>query len=343
MIFFDKKVIPSHHYPKPTPPKKRNFILENIIKIKVLYSNNKKNKIKTEEKQKIKNQKEQLPIKSIKNYVVDSKTITLSTHKEPIKPVKNHIIDNKKIKLSIHEAPLIKANSIQSTVKKETNISEIDVFSEKLKNINVIYKNNDFGTNHKPKYLIKNHNKPIPRYNNSDNTIRITNANYLGKGEYGSAYRIGKFVIKIPHEHIDFKYNKHADYDRCSRILNDINHDINFSRVVTLNNGNQILVTQFIDGKSVENKKAFDFVRSQGRIIFDYGSKGNVREDKQGKLYLIDADFIAQPRKLYRTPSLGTFTIHHIYSNHFKKHPIKSNETKPLYYPEINYLLTKNK
>ncbi len=321
MIFFDKKVIPSHHYPKPTPQKKRNFILENIIKIKSLYSKNKKNKIKTEEKQKNENQKSQLPIKSVKNYVVDSKTIMLS----------------------IHKAPSIKTNSIQNTVKKEKNISEIDIFSEKLKNLNVIYKNNDFGANHKPIYLIKNHNNPIPRYNNSGHTIRITKADYLGKGEYGSAYKIGDFVIKIPHDHINFKNNRHAEYARCSRILNDINHDINFSRAITLNNGHQILVTNFIDGKSVENEKAFNFVRSQGRIIFDYGSKGNIREDKKGKLYLIDADFIAQPRRLYRIPSLGTITIHHIYSNHFKKHPIRSNETKPLYYPEISYSLTKNK
>lgn len=62
------------------------------------------------------------------------------------------------------------------------------------------------------------------------------------------------------------------------RVFNEINQNINFSRSTTLANGNVVLVTKFIDGKSIKGKEAFDFVKSRGRTLFDPDSEGNVKK-----------------------------------------------------------------
>ncbi|MDR2989311.1 MAG: hypothetical protein LBU59_02385, partial [Providencia alcalifaciens] len=102
---------------------------------------------------------------------------------------------------------------------------------------------------------------------------------------------------------------------RCARVLNEVNQDINFARSTTLANGNAILVTKFIDGRSITGKEASGFVESRGRTLFDHGSEGNVRKDRQNNLFLIDADFAAQPNQLNRTLSIGTIKIYKRYEN----------------------------
>lgn len=209
----------------------------------------------------------------------------------PLKTLKNtNLAPNK-----VHIEPII----------AKTVPSEIDQFTEKLHHLNIIFKNDAFGADHRPTFLVKN--------NPTCRTITLNRHNYLGKGEYGTAYRIGDFAIKIPHRDLIFKYNKYAEYDRCVRVLNEINQDINFARSTTLANGNVVLVTKFIDGKSIKGKEAFDFVKSRGRTLFDPGSEGNVKKDRRNNLFLIDADFAAQPKQLNRTLSVGTTEIYKRY------------------------------
>lgn len=211
----------------------------------------------------------------------------------PLKTLKNtNLAPNK-----VHIEPII----------AKTAPSEIDQFTEKLHRLNIIFKNDAFGADHRPTFLVKN--------NPTCRTITLNRHNYLGKGEYGTAYRIGDFAIKIPHRDLIFKYNKYAEYDRCVRVLNEINQDINFARSTTLANGNVVLVTKFIDGKSIKGKAAFDFVKSRGRTLFDPGSEGNVKKDRHNNLFLIDADFAAQPKQLNRTLSIGTIEIYKRYKN----------------------------
>ena len=201
--------------------------------------------------------------------------------------------------------------------------SEIDQFTEKLHRLNIIFKNDAFGADHRPIFLVKNHStcraRSLSKHNELGEkeygTLTLNMRHYLGKGEYGTAYRVGNFAIKIPHRDLNFKYNKYAKYDRCARVLNEVNQDINFARSTTLKNGNAILVTKFIDGKSIKGKEASAFVESRGRTLFDHGSEGNVRKDRQNNLFLIDADFAAQPNQLNRTLSIGTIKIYKRYEN----------------------------
>lgn len=183
--------------------------------------------------------------------------------------------------------------------------SEIDQFTENLHRLNITFKNDAFGADHRPTFLVKNN--PIYR------TVTLNRHNYLGKGEYGTAYRMENFVIKIPHKDLIFEYNKYAEYDRCVRVLNEVNQDINFARSTTLANGNVILVTKFIDGCAIKGEDAVNFVKSRGCILFDPDSEGNVKKDRYNNLFLIDADFAAQPKQLNRTLSIGTTEIYKRY------------------------------
>ena len=222
------------------------------------------------------------------------------------------------VKLAIPEKPLQetqkKTNLVPNKVHIEPNVhikpiiaktapSEIDRFTENLHRLNIIFKDNSFGANHRPIFLVKNRSE--------HRTITLDNRHYLGKGEYGTAYRVGDFVIKIPHRDLIFEYNKYAEYDRCARVLNEVNQDVNFARSTTLASGNVILVTKFIDGRAIKGKDAVDFVQSRGRILFDPDAEGNVKKDRQNNLFLIDADFAAQPKQLNRTLSVGTHAIYH--------------------------------
>ncbi|HHR6080536.1 TPA: hypothetical protein ACS7ZY_002931 [Providencia alcalifaciens] len=209
---------------------------------------------------------------------------------------KTNLVSNK-----VHIEPIV---HIEPKIAK-TVPSEIDQFTESLHRLNITFKDNSFGANHRPTFLVKNRSE--------HRTITLDNRHYLGKGEYGTAYRVGDFVIKIPHRDLIFEYNKYAEYERCARVLNEVNQDVEFARYTTLENGNVILVTKFIDGKSIKGREAFDFVQSRGRIIFDPDAEGNVKKDRQNNLFLIDADFAAQPKQLNRTLSVGTMEIYNRY------------------------------
>lgn len=239
--------------------------------------------------------------------------LTIPENPSPQKIEKNtNLAPNK-----VHIEPIV---HIEPTIAK-TVPSEIDQFTEKLHHLNIIFKNDAFGADHRPIFLVKNHStcraRSISKHNELGEeeygTLTLNMRHYLGKGEYGTAYRVGNFAIKIPHRDLNFKYNKYAKYDRCARVLNEVNQDINFARSTTLANGNAILVTKFIDGRSITGKEASGFVESRGRTLFDHGSEGNVRKDRQKNLFLIDADFAAQPKQLNRTLSVGTTEIYKRY------------------------------
>lgn len=258
--------------------------------------------------------------------------------------LKNKIVNiaNKNIELNYKKE--IISNKIKSDKKNIESIDNIDLFSEIIREKNVIY------TQSQNKILpsqyinlIKNHRKTFIPTGNNDHTIVLCSGDLIGKGVYGAAYRIGNFVIKIPNDDNIQKSNKNTEYSRCSNVLNEINRDNDFSRGITLKNGKQVLITKYVDGKSITGKNAFDFVKEKGRILFDYGSEGNVKIDNNGKKYVIDVDFVAQATGLKKYPSLGTLTIHEFYKDMFTINPLKTNNEKPFYYSEIEDLLPKLK
>lgn len=229
-------------------------------------------------------------------------------------------------------------NDSAKTNKKSMNekkTSDIDSFCSKLKNVTVLMRFTRCGIPQKTKVVLNN--------NISKDTITINKKDDLGHGAYGYAYKVNQFVIKIQKDGINYDTNRNGDPERCSRILNTVNNDQNFARSITLNNGEKLLVSKFIKGKSITGEKAFNFVKSQNHIIFDSGSNGNVRKDKSGKLYLIDADCTAKSRGLVRTDSIGTIDIHNTYKNAIIKRSFSENTPLPLYYSQIKHLLPEQK
>lgn len=216
---------------------------------------------------------------------------------------------------------------------KLEDIKSINYFVRRIKEENIHYiSGNKKGIIYRGDLNIANKGKPT--------TLSLDGFNYLGHGTYGTAYRVGNFVIKVPFYNT-YKINPQSNVHRCSNLLNELNKNPNFSRAITLDNGNDILITKYISGKNVEDDEAYDFVKQRGRVIFDYGSEGNVKIDNNGKKYIIDADLIAQPIELKRYPSLGTLTIRKIYKKNFIKAPLETNEVEPRYYHEIKDLLPK--
>lgn len=259
-----------------------------------------------------------------------------------VKNTSKHNIHNTIVKNTIGETTKItfknnKSTSSTSPVSKEittkNNIGEIDILCNTLENFTLKMKSDDSKNNPREKTLLRNYSD----YKNQK-IITIKKSDDLGHGSYGHAYRIDNFVIKIYHD-VDFENENYADPERCSRILNETNKDSEFSRSITLNNGNKILVTKFIDGTSIEGKEAREFVESRGRIIFDCDSNGNVIKDKSGKLYLIDADLVAMPTGRSRTLSIGTTEIHHMYKDIYHDPKSKERYFNSFHHKEIKYLL----
>ncbi|MBN4866407.1 MULTISPECIES: hypothetical protein [Providencia] len=214
---------------------------------------------------------------------------------------------------------------------KLEDIKTIDSFVRRIKDENICYSAiDDEKIIHRGVLNIAKKEKITGLYLNSTNS--------LGHGAYGTAYRIGNFVIKVPFYDV-YHNSPHSDVYRCSSLLNKLNKNTNFSRAITLNNGKDVLISKYISGKNIRDNAAYDFVKQKGHIIFDYGSNGNIKVDNNGKKYVIDADLIAQPTELKRYPSLGTLAIRKVYKNIFIKNPLGTNEKKPLYYSEIEDLL----
>ncbi|MDR2225453.1 hypothetical protein [Providencia rettgeri] len=211
-------------------------------------------------------------------------------------------------------------NMDNTNLKKTKNINK---FIDILKNKN-IYVENIAGSSFIDKCL-----KSRPENFNDPNTLILNKKNYIGHGSYGVAYHVGNFVIKIPknREHLDTHF---AKLGRSRRILADINQNKDFCRVLTLKNGAQVLISKFIDGQSITGEEAYQFVKSRGRILHDYNVNGNVRKDKQGNLYLIDADFATLPIEA-RHHSLGSNQLYRLfpeYTHNYLKFKEKIDKPK---------------
>ncbi|CAG9406023.1 hypothetical protein [Providencia alcalifaciens] len=164
----------------------------------------------------------------------------------------NKTIPNELTKSQLH---ILAVNNIQSQLIKSKSIEMIDKFSAQIQCGN----------------------------------ISVKNLRKIGEGSYGNAYRFENYVIKVPKKPDQFA-PEYATCKRTSRILNEINGH-HFSRTSTLpDTGQRILITKFVDGEDAQPLEAFDFIKSHQRILHDFYVQGNVKKDKQGKLYLIDAD-----------------------------------------------------
>lgn len=146
--------------------------------------------------------------------------------------------------------------------------------------------------NNTPSQLLQN--KPIEMIDRFSAQIRrgnisIKNLRKSGEGSYGIAYRFENYVVKVPKKP-DQSVPEYATCKRTSRILNEINGD-DFSRESSLpDTGQRVLITKFVNGADASPLEAFDFIKSHQRILHDFYVLGNVKKDKNDKLYLIDAD-----------------------------------------------------
>ncbi|MEY1194882.1 MULTISPECIES: hypothetical protein [unclassified Providencia] len=271
-------------------------------------------------------------IKSIKSKNNDELKFHQSSHKKEYKfNVDVPYITSKEKKTD----PIIEKQKPITPVNttKLEDIKNIDSFVRRIREKNIYFEakdNND--------YVYQGSLNSVGNEKTSDLYLNITNS--LGHGTYGTAYRVGNFVIKVPFYDV-YKISPYSKVKRCSSILNELNENINFSRAITLNKGKDVLITKYIAGKNIKGNSAYDFVKQKGRIMFDYNSNGNVKMDNNRKKYVIDADFVAQATELKKYPSLETLMIREIYTNIYIEKPLEANEIKPLYYSEIENLLPK--
>ncbi|PYZ52374.1 MULTISPECIES: hypothetical protein [unclassified Providencia] len=230
----------------------------------------------------------------------------------------------KKINFCINKNPIIsiinriKKLSNRETINKKTINPNNSSNLNKLENTKHIKIFTNEITNKKILQIDENNKLLIDNINND--SLILDKKNCIGSGTYGVAYRVGNFAIKIPKNkyHLETYF---ACLGRSRRILNQINNDNDYSRVITSKNGIQVLISKFIDGQSVTGKEAYQFVKSRGRILHDYQVDGNVKKDKQGKLYLIDADFASLPIEARRN-SLGSEQLYNEfpeYTRHYLK------------------------
>ena len=186
---------------------------------------------------------------------------------------------------------MIKAIPYSEYINKpitQNKIIENDVskFSIKLKSI--------YNSLHKLYRTINPHqiDKFSKRIKKKMNSNRIVSADeIIGSGSFGTAYRVGDFVIKEPLFEDSFE-SLYSTCTRTSRILNEINGR-NYSRVIKLKGGEEYLLSTYIDGEPAGRLESFDFIKKHKRIIHDFSVDGNVKKDKKGKLYLIDADMVS--------------------------------------------------
>lgn len=293
-------IIPNHNYYYQPPKPNKNFIIDNIKSIKSKNNNN-LNLNQYNHK---------------KEYKLNFNTLYLISKEKKTAPT----IEKQEPIISINRTKL-------------EDIKTIDSFVRRIKEENIYFEAKD-----KKNYVYQGPLNSVGKEKTSDLYLNITNS--LGHGSYGTAYRIGNFVIKVPFYDV-YSINPQSDVNRCASLLNKLNRNPNFSRAITLNNGKDVLITKYIAGENVNHDDAYDFVKQRGHIMFDYYSNGNVKMDNNGKKYVIDVDLVAQPNKLKKYPSLGTLTIHKIYKGVFIKKPIKPNDIKPYYYSEIEGLLPK--
>lgn len=129
----------------------------------------------------------------------------------------------------------------------------------------------------------------------------------IGEGNYGRAYKLGSYVIKIALTEDSFQ-GSNSNCARTSRITNEFN-DSDYSREANLSNGEHVLVSKFIQGHSVTGKKVVEFMNSKDRVMYDIDSEGNVKEGSDKNLYLIDSDMVFY-KKNHRKQSIASDEFH---------------------------------
>lgn len=129
----------------------------------------------------------------------------------------------------------------------------------------------------------------------------------IGEGNYGRAYKLGSYVIKIALTEDSFQ-GSNSNCARTSRITNEFN-DSDYSREANLSNGEHVLMSKFIQGHSVTGKKVVEFMNSKDRVMYDIDSEGNVKEGSDKNLYLIDSDMVFY-KKNHRKQSIASDEFH---------------------------------
>ncbi|MBT9433000.1 hypothetical protein JZM24_14235 [Candidatus Sodalis endolongispinus] len=155
----------------------------------------------------------------------------------------------------------------------------------------------------------------------------IARGKEIGRGCYGSAYKIGAFVVKIPRNKdkvwINFSAQPNAHPIRTQYYLNRANDEPDFARAAVMTNKHgdcvDVLVTRFIAGSTLEDlfdeedgdalrTKALQQLNARGLFMHDAHVKGNILVDEGGQIYFVDADqmVIAYHQRLTRAPSFAT-------------------------------------
>lgn len=155
------------------------------------------------------------------------------------------------------------------------------------------------------------------------NGIKFSNQNILGKGSYGTVYRFGDFVVKVPVNihgvQLDWMSGalKNANPERVSRYLNLANDDECFSRVADIDfKGKEmkVLVSKYIEGVQLEPEEideAEDVLHERGFHMHDINVDGNVLKTKDDQYYFLDADqlVVYSPVLRERRPSETTVEL----------------------------------
>lgn len=156
--------------------------------------------------------------------------------------------------------------------------------------------------------------------------VKIETQPQIGAGSYGTCYRCGDFVIKVPvnssGNFVDWNSPEHknAKPERVSRYLNEANNDCDYSRsaqAVFNNKPMNVLVSKFVQGHEldVDNEenyfRASDHLESRGLYMHDINVMGNILVDKNDNLHIIDGDqlVLSQAKRLERQPSMATIDL----------------------------------
>lgn len=156
--------------------------------------------------------------------------------------------------------------------------------------------------------------------------VKIETQPRIGAGSYGTCYRCGDFVIKVPvnssGNFVDWNSPEHknAKPERVSRYLNEANNDRDYSRsaqAVFNNKPMNVLVSKFVQGHEldVDNEenyfRASDHLESRGLYMHDINVIGNILVDKNDNLHIIDGDqlVLSQAKRLERQPSMATIDL----------------------------------
>lgn len=213
------------------------------------------------------------------------------------------------------------------------------------------------------------------------NTI-VSQGKKLGAGAYGTAYRIGDFVVKSPMNKHNIEVspineNAHAHPERAARYLNKANADDHFARAVSVpcKEGDKklvdVLISKFITGYSVvdnnkiekepdENKKkaledkqmnalddALDILYDRGLEMYDHDIDGNVLKAENGQYYFVDADQIvlaANKRSNERRLSQATIDLEKVLHDQYviESHKEKQQGEFDGFYTQALQILNEN-